>query len=93
MTDDQIEGTLKKGKGRVEDAWGGLTGDAETQGRGKLDQASGSVQDVVGQAKSRAQDIYGEVESYAKNQPAIALATALGVGVMLGFILRGSGRD
>ena len=93
MTDDRIEGGLKKGVGKVEDAWGGLTGDAETQGKGKVNQASGSVQDVVGQAKERAQDVYSTVESYAKDQPTIALAVALGVGVILGFALRGGGRD
>ena len=93
MTDDRIEGGLKKGVGKVEDAWGGLTGDADTQAKGKVNQASGAVQDVVGQAKERAQDVYGGVESYAKEQPMAALAVALGVGVILGFALRGSGRD
>ena len=93
MTDDRIEGGVKKGVGKVEDAWGGLTGDAGTQAKGKANQASGSVQDVVGQAKERAQDAYGAVESYAKEQPTMALAVALGVGVILGFALRGGGRD
>lgn len=89
MSDDRVEGGVKKGVGKLEDAWGGLTGDAETQARGKGNQAAGSVQDVVGQAKERAQDVYGNVESYAKDQPAIALGVALGVGVILGFVLRG----
>ena len=89
MSDDRIEGGVKKGVGKLEDAWGGLTGDAGTQAKGKANQATGSVQDVVGQAKDRAQDVYGNVESYAKDQPAIALGVALGVGVILGFVLRG----
>lgn len=93
MTDDRVEGALKKGAGKVEDAWGGLTGDGQTQARGKLDQASGSVQDAVGQARERAQDVFENVESYAKDQPAMALGVALAVGVVLGFVLRGSGRD
>ncbi len=93
MSDDRIEGGLKKGVGKLEDAWGGLTGDAGTQSKGKANQASGSVQDVVGQAKERAQDVYGGVESYAKDRPVTALAVALGVGVVLGFTLRGSGRN
>ena len=92
MTDDRVEGGVKKGVGRVEDAWGGLTGDAGTQAKGKVNQAAGAVQDVVGQAKDRAQDVYGGVESYAKEQPVVALGVALGVGVILGFVLRG-GRD
>lgn len=93
MSDDRVEGSVKKGVGKLEDAWGGLTGDAGVQARGKGDQAAGSVQDVVGQAKERAQDVYGGVESYAKEQPVVALGVALGVGLILGFVLRGSGRD
>ena len=92
MTDDRIEGGVKKGVGKLEDAWGGLTGDTGTQAKGKVNQASGSVQDVVGQARERAQDVYGGVESYAKEQPIVALGVALGVGLILGFVLRG-GRD
>ena len=92
MTDDRIEGGVRNAAGRVQDAFGGLTGDAGTQARGKLNQAAGSVQDVVGQAKDRAQDLYGEVESYAKDQPLTALAVALGVGLILGFTLRGGSK-
>ena len=96
MSDDRIEGGLKKAGGRVEDAWGGLTGDAGRQAKGKADQAMGSAQDAFGQAqealgdvKDRAQDIYDEVESYAREQPLQALAITLAVGAVLGFILRG----
>lgn len=100
MTDDRVEGTLKQGVGRVQDAVGGLTGNTGTQAKGKANEVAGSVQDtvgqvkdraqdVVGQAKDRAQDVYGEVESYAKEQPLQALAITLGVGVVIGFLLRG----
>ena len=92
MTDDRVEGAVKKGAGKMQDAWGGLTGDGETQAKGKANEAAGSVQDIVGQAKSRAQDAYGDVESYAREQPVIALAVTLGVGFILGFVLRGDGR-
>ena len=89
MTDDRIEGGLKKGVGRVQDAFGGLTGDDRTQAKGKLNEAAGSVQDAVGQARERAQDLFDEVEGYAKAQPLAALGGALAVGVLLGFILHG----
>ena len=92
MTDDRVEGGLKKGAGKVQDAWGGLTGDTGTQAKGKANEAAGSVQNAVGQAASRAKDAYGDVQSYAKEQPAIALAVTLGVGFILGFALRGDGR-
>ena len=89
MTDDRIEGAVRKGAGRVQDAWGGLTGDERTQAEGKLNQAAGSVQDLVGQARDKASDIYEEVESYAKEQPLAALAVTLGLGVVLGMVLGG----
>ncbi len=89
MSEDRIEGGLKKAGGKVEDAWGGLTGDAGRQAKGKADQAFGSAQDALGQAKDRAQDVYDEVESYAKEQPLQALAITLAVGAVLGFMLRG----
>lgn len=89
MTDDRIEGGLKKAGGKLEDAWGGLTGDAGRQAKGKADQAMGSAQDAMGEVKDRAQDIYDEVESYAREQPLQALAITLAVGAVLGFLLRG----
>lgn len=89
MTDDRVKGTLRKGVGHVQDAFGGLTGDERTQARGKLNQAAGSVQDMVGQARERAADVYEEVESYAKEQPLIALGVTLGLGVVIGLVLGG----
>ncbi len=89
MTYDRIEGAVRKGVGHVQDAVGGLTGDGRTQADGKLNQAAGSVQDVVGKARERASDLYGEVESYAKQQPLAALAVTLGLGVVVGLILSG----
>ncbi len=89
MTDDRIEGAVRKGVGRVQDAVGGLTGDERTQADGKLNQAAGSVQDLVGQARDRASDLYEEVESYAKEQPLAALAVTLGLGVVIGLVLSG----
>lgn len=89
MTDDRIEGAVRKGVGHVQDAVGGLTGDGRTQADGKLNQAAGSVQDMVGQARERASDLYGEVEGYAKQQPLAALAVTLGLGVVIGLVLGG----
>ena len=89
MTDDRIVGGLKKGLGRVEDAIGGLTGDLGAQARGKLDQAAGVVQARFGRARGQAEDIYGELEDFTKAQPLTALAVTLGVGVLLGMLLRG----
>ena len=45
MSEDRIEGGLKKAGGKLEDAFGGLTGDPGRQAKGKVDQASGTAQD------------------------------------------------
>ena len=50
---------------------------------------TGVGSDAVGQVRERAGDLYGDIEDYAKDQPLAALAVALGVGLILGFTLRG----
>ena len=91
MTDDRIEGAARQGFGKVQDAVGSLTGDARTQAEGKLNDASGAVQNAFGQARERASDLYDLVEDYAKDQPVAALAITLGVGLVLGMVLGGVG--
>ncbi len=56
MTDERIEGVLRQGAGRVQDAVGGLTGDAKTQAKGKLNQAAGALQDTYGQVTNALTD-------------------------------------
>ena len=89
MSEDHVEGGMKKAGGKLEDVWGGLTGDESRQAKGKVDQVAGSAQDLVGQAKSRAGGVYEEIESYAKDEPAVALGVALALGVVIGFVLHG----
>lgn len=114
MSEDRIEGGVRQGVGRVQDAVGGLTGSDGVQAKGKVNEAAGSVQnaygqvkdkaqdvagqvkdkaqDVAGQARERAQDLLGEVEDYVRAQPLQALAGGIGVGVILGLLLRGNGK-
>ncbi len=47
-TEDSLEGKSDKLKGRVKDAWGGLTGDTSKQAEGKLDELKGNVKDKFG---------------------------------------------
>ena len=111
MTDDRIDGAVKTGVGRVQDAAGGLVGDDKMQAKGKVNEVAGSVQDTVGKvkdqaqdaidqtrakagdvmadAKDRMQDSYDQVSAYTQDQPLRALAAALGVGVVLGLLMRG----
>ncbi len=100
MTDDRIEGALRKGVGHVQDAVGGLTGDGETQVRGKLNQAGGAAQNVFGKVKDqagdvyaeaadRAQDVYGELEHFIQERPLVAVGLGVVVGLLIGAASRG----
>jgi uncharacterized protein YjbJ (UPF0337 family) len=100
MSNDRIEGAVREGVGRVQDAAGGLFGNSKTEMRGKLNQAAGSAQNAYGQVKDQASDaldqardqfsdIYDEVEAYVRDQPMAALAIGAGVGLVLGLLMRG----
>ena len=89
MTDDRVEGGLKKAAGKLQDAWGGLSGDGETQAKGKLNEAAGSVQAAFGKAQDQVGDIYENAESYIRDQPGVAAAVIFGVGLVIGLMLRG----
>ncbi len=49
-----MNGTTDKIKGRVEEAAGVLTNDQKLKNRGKVDQASGKVKDVIGKTIDKA---------------------------------------
>lgn len=99
--DDQVMGVAKQGLGRVQDAVGGLTGDAALQGKGKINEAVGATQHAFGDAKNSVFDeivggVRGElhaqldtVEGYVAKRPLQALGVAAGVGLLLGLLLRG----
>ncbi len=80
MDENRIEGAARDFGGRVQDAVGGLTGDASTQARGKFNQAAGQAQQTYGAAVD-------EIKDFTAAQPMTALLTAMGIGVVLGFVL------
>lgn len=49
--EDSAKGKAKNLKGKLKDAAGGLTGDSELQGEGKMDQVKGKVQDAIGKGE------------------------------------------
>ncbi len=80
MDENRFEGAARNIGGKVQDAVGGLTGDAATQARGKINQAAGQAQQAYGAAVD-------DLKEFTSNQPMTALLAAMGIGVVLGFIL------
>ncbi len=79
MDENRLEGLARNVGGRVQDAVGGLTGDANIQARGKANQMAGQAQDAYGQ-------MLDEVRDFTTEQPLAALLSALGIGVVLGML-------
>jgi uncharacterized protein YjbJ (UPF0337 family) len=51
------DGDADEAKGRVKEAAGSLTGDDSLKNEGKVDRASGTVKDKVGDAADKAKDV------------------------------------
>ena len=80
MNQEQIDGGLEQGKGRLKDAAGALLGDLKLQDSGKADQLRGQAQSLYGELIDR-------LGGLASGRPAAALAGAFGLGLALGLIL------
>ena len=90
MDEDRIEGAATNIGGKVKDAVGGLTGDTKTQAEGKMDQATGQLQNTVGSAKDAVREgastMGAELDSFMSEKPMMALLIAAGVGYLLARI-------
>ena len=75
---NEVSGTIQNTAGKVKDQA------QEAYGKVK-DQA----QDVMGQAKGKAQDLSGDLEDRVREQPLVSVGVAVGLGVVLGLLLRG----
>ena len=56
MSDDKMPANSDDAKGRVKEATGNLTGDDDLKNEGKIDQATGTVKDKVGDAADKVKD-------------------------------------
>jgi uncharacterized protein YjbJ (UPF0337 family) len=83
MTTDRVKGAFEDAAGKVQDAVGGLTGDAATQVKGKLHQAAGKAQGLYGDAADQAQNVFSGAIRRAQDNPVAALLIAAGVGYVL----------
>lgn len=81
VDENEVEGVAREIGGRVQDAVGGLTGDAATQAKGKWNQAAGAAQKTFGAAAD-------EVRDNVTAQPLTALVLVGAVAFVLGFLAR-----
>ena len=79
MNNDQVEGAVRNVAGKIEDAAGALTGDAEHQLKGK-------VQQVAGAAQAKAGDILDGARELAADKPVGTVLIAAGVAFVLGML-------
>ena len=57
MDKDRIEGNVKQGWGKAEEAFGDATDNPETEAEGQQDQAEGSLQEGWGKVKDAGRDL------------------------------------
>jgi uncharacterized protein YjbJ (UPF0337 family) len=92
MDEDRVVGTARNLGGKVQEGVGRVTGDAETQIEGKMNQAAGAAQDVYGQAADTARETALTLDKWLRNavetQPYTAAVAALGIGWLLGRLHR-----
>ena len=92
MDENRVSGTARNAGGKIEEGAGKLVGDTKTQIQGKLDQASGTAQDLYGQAADAARETATGFDKWLRTtietQPYTAAAVALGIGWLLGRMHR-----
>jgi uncharacterized protein YjbJ (UPF0337 family) len=67
MDKDRIAGSAKDFAGKVESTVGGIAGDARTQAADQVREATGTAQNLYGQAKHAAREASDAAVSYAKD--------------------------
>ena len=91
MDENRIKGAATNIGGKAKDAVGGLTGDTKTQAEGKLDQATGQLQNSLGSAKDAAREgattIGAGIDSFMSEKPMASLLIAVGVGYVLARLM------
>jgi uncharacterized protein YjbJ (UPF0337 family) len=79
MNKHEVEGTVRNVAGKIEDAAGALTGDAEHQIKGK-------AREFVGAAQAKAGEALDEVREFAAEKPISTVLIAAGVAFALGVL-------
>ena len=92
MDENRIEGTVRNLGGKAQEQLGRVTGDAEFQAKGKLNQAIGAGQDLLGQAADATRETAGSLDQWLRRtietQPYTTAIVALGIGWLFGRMHR-----
>ena len=67
MDQDRIAGSAKDFAGKLEGAVGDIAGDAKTRAAGRVREATGTAQNLYGQAKDAAREATDATVNYAKD--------------------------
>ncbi len=81
VDENEFAGAARDLGGKVQDAIGGLTGDTETQAKGKVNQAAGKAQKTFGTAAD-------ELRDNVADSPLTALAVVAAFAFAIGFLVR-----
>ena len=88
----EFEGTVRNLGGKAQEQLGRVTGDAESQAKGKLNQAIGAGQDLLGQAADATRETAGSLDQWLRRaietQPYTTAIVALGIGWLFGRMHR-----
>ena len=76
----KVNGGVDQGVGRVREAAGALIGDLKIEAQGRAQQLRGQAESLYGDTMERLNTVTHE-------RPAVALGTALGIGVIIGILL------
>ena len=88
MDQNRFEGAAREAAGKVEEAVGDFTGDADTRIRGKIDQAAGKIQKNYGSAMQDVEEFAARLRQRTREQPMTALLAAALLGYLIGRIGR-----
>jgi uncharacterized protein YjbJ (UPF0337 family) len=88
MDENRVEGTVRNIGGKAQEQVGRVTGDAATQAKGKLNQAIGAGQDLLGQAADATRDTAGSLDQWLRRTIDTTAIVALGIGWLLGRMHR-----
>ena len=86
MDENRLEGKARKLGGKIEESFGRVTGDLETQREGMANQFAGAAQDAYGQAADATRNFEQWLRNTIETQPYTSALVALGIGWLLGRI-------